>query len=235
MSFDWLFSEAGAFCVASSKATPRPQRRCLNINFFPRPLAVRLSRNAINGRSTVRQYDLALAPSNKHSPSSRSATLFQTSFVLPHWPTRQVSMFPATPPVQGITRPRLRQIAHWIRDELDPIIAREGPEHLRADDVLILHDIFQALRSSTMITALDLRATGIHRAVMDVSGMATRWPGRLCDDCDKIIGIWTAKFGRLEDLHPFLYGRGGRLEGIATAEDSTKQVSLLSLLKSSGY
>ncbi|KAF2683819.1 hypothetical protein K458DRAFT_478168 [Lentithecium fluviatile CBS 122367] len=122
-----------------------------------------------------------------------------------------------------ISRPHLRQIAYWIRDELDPIIAREGPEHLRVDDVLILHDIFQALRTSSSITALDLRATGIHKAVLDVSGLATRWPGRLCDDCDKIISIWTAKFGRLEDLHPFLYGRGGRLEGIASVEGSSKQ------------
>jgi hypothetical protein len=142
-------------------------------------------------------------------------------------------MFLATPPTPDVTRARLRQIAYWIRDELDPSIAREGPEHLRADDVLILHDIFQALRTSTTISALDLRATGIHKAVMDVSGMATRWPGRLCDDCDKIISIWTAKFGRLEDLRPFLYGRGGRLEGIASVEDSTNQVSLLRLLNGS--
>ena len=139
-------------------------------------------------------------------------------------------MFPATPPALDITRPKLRHVAYWIRDELDPIIAREGPEHLRPDDVLVLHDLFQVLRMSTTITALDLRATGIHKAVLDVSGMATRWPGRLCDDCDRIISIWTARFGRLEDLHPFLYGRGGRLEGIANVEDSTKQVSISSLL-----
>jgi len=135
-------------------------------------------------------------------------------------------VYPVTPPVPDITRPRLRQIAYWIRDELDPIIASEGPEHLRADDVLVLHDMFQALRMSTIITTLDLRATGIHKAVIDVSGIATRWPGRLCDDCDKIISIWIAKFGRLEDLHPFLYGRGGRLEGIASVEDSSKEVSV---------
>jgi hypothetical protein len=140
-------------------------------------------------------------------------------------------MFPATPPAHDVTRPRLREIAYWIRDELDPIIAREGPDHLRADDVLILHDIFQALRTSTTITCLDLRATGIHKAVMDVSGMATRWPGRLCDDCDKVISAWTAKFGRLQDLRPFLYGRGGQLEGIASVEDYTKQVSDGTLLK----
>lgn len=138
-------------------------------------------------------------------------------------------MYSGSPRAGDVTRPKLRQIAYWIRDELDPIIAREGPEHLRVDDVLILHDMFQTLCTSSSITALDLRATGIHKAIMDVSGMATRWPGRLCDDCDKIISIWAAKFGRLEDLHPFLYGRGGCLEGIASVEESSKQVSLLCL------
>jgi hypothetical protein len=142
-------------------------------------------------------------------------------------------MYPPSPGPGVVTRPWLRQIAHWIRDELDPIIAREGPEHLRIDDVLMLHDIFHALCTSLSVTALDLRATGIHKAIVEVSGMATRWPGRLCDDCDKIIVAWTSKFGPLEDLRPFLYGRGGRLEGIARIEDWTKQVNLTDLASNS--
>ncbi|KAL5449882.1 hypothetical protein PMIN06_006731 [Paraphaeosphaeria minitans] len=131
-------------------------------------------------------------------------------------------MATANVPAIDLSRPRLRQISHWIRDELDPLVAREGPEWLRADDVLTLHDISQALKTFSSITALDLRATGIHRAVMEISGIATRWPGRLADDCDELIHLWTTKFGRLEDLHPFLYGRGGRLEGIASIEETSK-------------
>lgn len=127
--------------------------------------------------------------------------------------------------IVDLSRPRLRRISHWIRDELDPIVAREGPGILRADDLLTLHDIFQALKNSYALTALDLRATGIHRAVMEIAGRATRWPGRLADDCDKLIDLWRANFGRLEDLHPFLYGRGGRLEGIASIEETSKAVS----------
>ncbi|KAL5429010.1 hypothetical protein PMIN05_010897 [Paraphaeosphaeria minitans] len=134
-------------------------------------------------------------------------------------------MATANVPAIDLSRPRLRQISHWIRDELDPLVAREGPEWLRADDVLTLHDISQALKTFSSITALDLRATGIHRAVMEISGIATRWPGRLADDCDELIHLWTTKFGRLEDLHPFLYGRGGRLEGIASIEETSKLVS----------
>lgn len=139
------------------------------------------------------------------------------------------NMYPETPPAIGpmdLSRPQLKQLAGWIRDDLDPAIARDGPDRLRADDVLTLHEIFQALRKSTTITALDLRATGIHRAVMEVSGIATRWPGRLADDCDKIIAVWTSRFGRLEDLHPFMYGRGGRLEGIVAHDEFTRAVRI---------
>lgn len=134
-------------------------------------------------------------------------------------------MFPATPPNIDLSRPQLRQLAAWIRDDLDPVVAREGPEKLRADDVLTLHELFQALRTSRTTTSLDLRATGIHRAVLEVAGTATRWPGRLVDDCDRVILVWTGKFGRLEDLRPFMYGRGGRLEGIASAGEFSRTVT----------
>lgn len=132
-----------------------------------------------------------------------------------------VSQAPTAP---DISRYALKQATHWIRDDLDMLIAREGPNVLRPDDVLALHELFVALRQATTITALDLRATGIHRAVKDVAGVATRWPGRLCDDCDDIISIWTSKFGKLDELHPFLYGRGGRLEGIASVSEYTREV-----------
>jgi hypothetical protein len=123
-----------------------------------------------------------------------------------------------------LSRPRLKRIAKWIRDDLDLLIAREGPNVLHPDDVLTLHDTFVALQQATSITVLDLRATGIHRAVQDVAGVATRWPGRLCDDCDVIIALWTDKFGPFSELHPFLYGRGGRLEGIASVAEHTREV-----------
>ncbi|KAH9872409.1 hypothetical protein IAQ61_005244 [Plenodomus lingam] len=128
------------------------------------------------------------------------------------------------PPLSGdLSRPELKRLALWIRDGLDILVAREGPDILRPDDVLTLHDMFIALQHANDITFLDLRATGIHKAVQDISGVATRWPGRLCDDCDKLIRIWTAKFGSFTDIHPFLYGRGGRLEGIATISQYSRE------------
>ncbi|KAH4913535.1 hypothetical protein HBH70_115680 [Parastagonospora nodorum] len=135
-------------------------------------------------------------------------------------------MYPSSPPVANLTRPRLKALARWVRDELDLLVAREGPNILRPDDVLILHETFIALRLATDITALDIRATGIHFAVQDIAGVATRWPGRLCDDCDKIIAIWTEKFGSLKNLHPFMYGRGGRLEGIAGPTEYSREALL---------
>jgi hypothetical protein len=132
---------------------------------------------------------------------------------------------PTTPPVNpDLSRSRLRQIARWIRDELDLSVAREGPDILRPDDVLTLHETFIALRHAQNFTISDLRATGIHKAIQDISGVATRWPGRLCDDCDKIIDIWTVKFGSFSEIHPFLYGRGGRLEGIASIHEHSREV-----------
>ena len=131
--------------------------------------------------------------------------------------------YPETPPATDLSRSKLKHIAMWIRDDLDLLVAREGPDVLRPDDVLNLHETFVALRHSH-VTILDLRATGIHRAVQEIAGVATRWPVRLCNDCDKLISIWTARFGPLSELHPFLYGRGGRLEGIASATEYSKEV-----------
>jgi hypothetical protein len=132
-------------------------------------------------------------------------------------------------PKEALSRSRLRQIGLWIRDELDVYIARDGPQYLRPDDVITLHDFFQALRTSSSITVSDLRASGIHNAIVELSGKATRWPKRLVDECDKIISIWTTTFGPLQDIHPFLYGRGGRLEGIASVGEYSKQVGVIIL------
>ena len=135
-------------------------------------------------------------------------------------------------PTPDISRSKLKKLALWIRDDLDILVAREGSDILRPDDVLTLHELLVALRQSTTITALDLRATGIHKAVKEIAGIATRWPGRLCDDCDKIISVWTSKFGPFDELRPFLYGRGGRLEGIASVSGYTREVRLVCCIAS---
>ncbi|KAH6872240.1 hypothetical protein BKA58DRAFT_314118 [Alternaria rosae] len=141
--------------------------------------------------------------------------------------THTAATFPTTPPVHpDLSRPRLKQIARWICDELDLRVARDGPDVLRPNDVLTLHETFVSLRQAQNITISVLRATGIHKAVQDIAGVATRWPSRLCDDCDKIVDSWTAKFGPFSEIHPFLYGRGGRLEGIASIHEYSREALL---------
>lgn len=136
-----------------------------------------------------------------------------------------IPAFPVTSAAPDVSRPSLKRLARWIRDDLEILVAREGPGALRPDDVVTLHEDLVALRRSTTITARDLRATGIHKAVKEIAGVATRWPGRLCEECDKIVAVWTDRFGPLDDLHPLLYGRGGRLEGIGGFNESTAKVS----------
>lgn len=80
----------------------------------------------------------------------------------------------------------LKQTAAWVRDCLDPMIAREGPNAMHPEDVLLLHDLFQDLQKYPLDR--DVVATSrIHRAVAEVSGKATRWPFKLVDECDKVV------------------------------------------------
>ena len=96
---------------------------------------------------------------------------------------------------------------------------------MHLDDVLTLHELFVALQHSPDILATTLRATRIHRAVMEVAGKATRWPGRLADECDNVLWIWRERFGSLEAPRPFLYARGRRLETVSGVGDVTRAVS----------
>ncbi|KAK7177751.1 hypothetical protein PSPO01_16198, partial [Paraphaeosphaeria sporulosa] len=74
------------------------------------------------------------------------------------------------------------------------------------------------------IGAADDVATTNHRAVIEISRIATRWHEGLADDCHNPIDLQTSKLVRLEDLHHFPYGRGGRVEGIASIEETSKFV-----------
>jgi hypothetical protein len=131
----------------------------------------------------------------------------------------------------GFSRARLKDIAAWIRDDLDKLVTRRGPDSLKPDDVLTLHDIFVALRKSTTMRASDLRASGIHKAIAMVSDGTNRWPTRLCIECDKVMSAWTAKFGEFNEIRPLLHGRGGRLEGIANATEFSRQVKGIQCLR----
>lgn len=120
----------------------------------------------------------------------------------------------------------LRQRASWIRDDLDPRISRDGPDCMQPDDVLTLHELFLGLQDADLSISV-LRYSRIHVAVLEVAGKATRWPKRLAEECDKIIDVWTKKYGKLSDIRPRLFKPDGRLYGVCTGSELTRDVRLL--------
>ncbi|KAK8190137.1 uncharacterized protein BKA78DRAFT_353593 [Phyllosticta capitalensis] len=121
-----------------------------------------------------------------------------------------------------LSKEALRERASWIRDVLDPQIARDGPEVMSPDDVLTLHELFQALLDVEQLSLPILRYSRIHMAVMDVCGKATRWPKKLAEGCDQIVDVWTERFGRLAEVRPRLCRSEGRLDGICTGLEMTR-------------
>lgn len=117
----------------------------------------------------------------------------------------------------------LKTYASWIRDDLDPIIAREGPSVLDADNVVTLFKFFEQLRTS-QLTLEFVRESRIHLALLEISGCATRWPAKVIDEAEEICRSWECLWGPLRSIRPNLYGPRGRLYGISTPEDIQKDV-----------
>lgn len=90
-----------------------------------------------------------------------------------------------SPAVPVIDLDNLQHMATQIRDHFDPLIAREGPDIMHPDDVLILHELFRHLQTQKLDVAI-IAASRIHKAVQEVSGKATRWPHKLAEECDKV-------------------------------------------------
>lgn len=127
----------------------------------------------------------------------------------------------------------LRTRARWIRDELDPIVARDGPDIMHPDDVLDLDEFFRHLQVCS-IALQTVRYSRIHLAVLEIAGRATRWPHRLINRCDVLIEKWEDQFGKLEELGTPLYEVGGRLHGVAKQEDLSRERLLVKWLRQPG-
>jgi hypothetical protein len=119
----------------------------------------------------------------------------------------------------------LRETASWIRNDLDPIVAREGPNELNPDDVLTIHSILLALQQH-QISLWTLRFSRIHLACSDICGRASRWPARLADEADRVVEHLESFYGRLRDIQCPIFERGGRLWGICDPRDLTRDVGL---------
>lgn len=123
----------------------------------------------------------------------------------------------------------LRQ-TRWIRDDLDVQVARDGPDALQSNDILTLDEFLRRLLASN-ISLDDIRASRIHLAIDAISGKATRWPIKLIEKADGLKAKWEKQYGSLKDLTPPLYESGGRLYGIAKAEDVTNEKLLVKWLR----
>ncbi len=127
----------------------------------------------------------------------------------------------------------LRQRARWIRDDLDPQIARTGHDALHADDILKLDDFLRQLLSAKL-SIEDIRSSRIHLAVLEIAGRGTRWPKRLIERCDAVKEAWEVAHGPLQGMGIALYEGGGRLQGICRPEDLSKELLIVKWLRTPG-
>lgn len=125
----------------------------------------------------------------------------------------------------------LRKQAHWLRNELDSRIARDGPDALRSDEVQIVGELFRRLLAAS-ITVDDLRYSRIHLAVSEIAGRGTRWPKGLIERCEALREAWETAYGSLKSIGVLLYEPGGRLHGICSPEDLNKDRLFIKWLKS---
>ncbi|KAK1069858.1 hypothetical protein LTR12_006547 [Friedmanniomyces endolithicus] len=127
----------------------------------------------------------------------------------------------------------LRQRARWIRDDLDPQIARNGHDALHADDILKLDDFLRQLLSAKL-SIEDIRSSRIHLAVLEIAGRGTRWPKRLIERCDAVKQAWEVAHGPLQGMGIALYEGGGRLQGVCRPEDLSKEMLIVKWLRTPG-
>lgn len=80
----------------------------------------------------------------------------------------------------------MKEHVQWLRDTLDPLIAREGPEAISVEDALYLDQFFRKLLL-TSLSVQDIRSTRIHLALLEIAGKSTRWPRGLIERTETVI------------------------------------------------
>lgn len=127
----------------------------------------------------------------------------------------------------------LRKQSRWIRDDLDPQVARDGPDALHSDDILTLDEFLRRLLTSK-VQLEDIRHSRLHSAILAICGQATRWPKKLIERADSLSIAWEVEYGPLKNITPVLYEPGGRLHGVCKPEDTSKEKLLVKWLKAPG-
>jgi hypothetical protein len=117
----------------------------------------------------------------------------------------------------------LRAIASRIRDDLDPVIAREGPHALDANKALAINAVLMGLHLH-QISLYTIRCSRIHMAIETIRGKATRWPSALADQADSVLEMMDRSYGPMRLVRPLIFEEGGRLHNICLPSDITQRV-----------
>jgi hypothetical protein len=117
----------------------------------------------------------------------------------------------------------LKAKTSWTRDILDPLVAREGPEVLTLDQLLLITDMLQDLTWNPP-DLFTIQASRIHKALMLIIGGATRWPEKIIEKCEAIIKDWEARLGPLKNIGIILYEKEGRLWEVCKPKDLSSNV-----------
>jgi hypothetical protein len=185
---------------------------------FPISLAESISKQAGEGNAS-----LLSSPNNPNHPGS-----VYTNSANPNSPSH---LNPTS-----INNPDyLKLRARWIRDTLDPQIARDGPDALASNEMLELDDLIRQLQSAKL-TTYQIQYSRIHLAILDISGRATRWPGLLIDRCDDLLVQWEERYGwHVKLMGTLLYELGGRLHEVCRPEDVKKEMLLAKWIRNKSW
>ncbi|OQN97653.1 hypothetical protein B0A48_16517 [Cryoendolithus antarcticus] len=83
----------------------------------------------------------------------------------------------------------LSQTTHHIRNILDPVISISGPS-LPHSEVTSLTSLFTSMLIAPPPSLADLRSSRIHLAILDMIGVATRWPEEILNLAEKVAETW---------------------------------------------
>ncbi|KAK6432514.1 hypothetical protein LTR95_011314 [Oleoguttula sp. CCFEE 5521] len=90
--------------------------------------------------------------------------------------------------------PTLSLTTHHLRNVLDPLISFSGPT-LPASELNSLIALFSSLLITPPPSLADLRLSRIHLAILDINGVATRWPEKVVDLAEEVKEMWEAELG----------------------------------------
>ena len=100
-----------------------------------------------------------------------------------------------------------------------------GTAAVRADVILDLESFLVQVSKYTEIKLETLHHSRLHRAVQLISSNTAIWPCKITELSQRILAVWMALFGSLDDIRPNVFGYDGRLWGVSKAHETNHEVS----------